>query len=237
MVKLRPYTIHIAAAVHLTCSALLVTSCAPPKEAQSGRSKGATEATAQLPGIAYPDTSYRYPTPEGCEGQGAPCNYGEWTVHTPMTVYGSPGDTTHVVGQVAAGDTIVSDQGWIYVDRPGVVVVRDTHEVWLDGRNFKHVSPGDTLFVMRALCETHYVVWYDEEFIDVEAFWSGADRFGTGRARGHQIIKPLLSWWVHFASPTFRDGWLRVTRKGLLDGPDRHCPRFRMRPEGSSVIM
>jgi hypothetical protein len=237
MVRLRPYTIHVAATVHLACSALLMASCAPPTETQSGRSQKGTEATTQLPRIAFPDTTYRYPTPEGCEGQGAPCNYGRWTVRTPMTVYGSPGDTTHVVGEVAAGDTIVSDQGWIYVDRPGVVVVRDTCQDWPDGLTSRKVTVGDTLFVMRALCEISYVVWHKGRFFDIEAFWSGSDRFGTGSPGGHQIIKPLLSWWVHFRSPAFRDGWLRVIRKGLLDGPDRHCPKFKMRPEGSSVIM
>jgi hypothetical protein len=237
MAGLKPSVIRIAAFGCAVWSALLVLSCGQGKDGQSGQNLKPAESPTRAAGIAYPDTAYRYPTPDGCEGQGAPCNYGAWRVLTRQPVYRSPGDTTHVIGHVAAGDTVVSDQGWIYVDRPGVVVVRSTRHDWPDGLTSRKVSLGDTLFVMQALCEISYVVWHKGRFFEIEAFWSGSDRFGTPSPGGHQIKKPLLSWWVHFTSPTFRDGWLRVTRKALLDGPDRHCPRFKLRPERSSVIM
>lgn len=179
--------------------------------------------------ITFPDTSYHYRTPEGCEGSHCVCNYGEpWRLLKSLTVYAAFKDTSRSVGQFAVGDTVVAQEGYMVVDRPGVVMVRDTVQHWLDGRTFRNVLPGDTLFVMQPTCETHHIVWYKTEFIDIEGFWSGSDYFRTSRPEGHQIMKPQLSWWVKVTSSLVKEGWLRIQEDQVFDGVGRCCPRFKM---------
>ena len=184
---------------------------------------------SQFVSITFPDTSYDYPTPEGCEGVECRCNYSHWRLLKSMTVFETRGDTVRSKGTLPSGEMVVAQQGWLHVDRPGVVVVSDTSQYWLDGRTYRNVLPGDTLFVMRPTCETYFIVWYKDELIDIEAFWSGDDQFGTGSPRGHQILKPKLSWWVKVKSSGINEGWLRIREDGVLDGPDRCCPRFKIR--------
>ncbi len=185
--------------------------------------------------ITFPDTDYYYPTPEGCEGSHCPCNYGQWTLLKPLTVYESRGDTSHSLGQLSAGDTVVSQQGWLHVDRPGVVAVRDTALYWPTGPTSKTVLPGDTLFVMQPTCETHFIVWYKNELIDMEAFWD-LDPFWKRenglRVRKKQaelLLKPKLSWWIQITSPKITEGWLRVREDHVFDGVGRCCPKFKIR--------
>ena len=177
--------------------------------------------------VTFPDTTYHYPTPEGCEGSKCACNYGKWTLLKSLTVFKSFGDTSRFIGQLSQGDSIVAQKGWLYVDRPGVVVVTDTMKYGWKKWTYKTVNPGDTLFVMQPTCETHFIVWYKDQFIDIEAKWSGADDFGTSRPRAHQIIKPKRSWWIKITTPTIKEGFLRITENNVFDGPDKCCPKFR----------
>lgn len=173
-----------------------------------------------LASIIFPDTLYRYPTRTRCEGTPCACNYGTWQLLKPAIVYATAGDTSNAIAQLSVGDSLVAHQGWMYVDQPGVVVVHTA---------YRHISPGDTLFVMQHIGETTYRVWYKNSLTETGAFWSGDDYFGTPNPRGHQILKPKQSWWISFTTSSIPSGWLRVTEDETLDGPDRNCPQFRLR--------
>ena len=182
--------------------------------------------------ITFPYTDYYYPTPEGCEGTHRPCNYGAWKVLKPLTVYKSRGDTSHATARLSTGDTIISQQGWLHVDRPGVVAIRDTVRYWLTGQTSKIAFPGDTLFVMQPTCETHFVVWYQNELIEIEAFWDidpfwlRANGFRLRKSKGELLLKPELSWWIQITSSQIKEGWLRITEDQVFDGPNPSCFKF-----------
>jgi hypothetical protein len=181
-----------------------VSGCGGRPAQQSAAAADSTPDAAEPPRAPAPEPA---PPPAAVSDQPAAyiihgvcpfecCKYGpNWTLLHGGALRSDADETADSIGSVADGATVVTDDGAMVLNPPGVaVVVPDT-----SNHNSGGPAVGDTVQVITYTgAKISHVRWNDQEF---DIGWGAL----------HLVHEPLQRWWVHMTDPVSgQAGWLQM---------------------------
>jgi hypothetical protein len=146
---------------------------------------------------------------EACPGE--VCDFGEWAACTRVTVRTEKRPDAPVAFTLKPGERFTAVTGEVRVDRPGLVVFRDTltyvPQDWEATQDTIHVGPRDTLYVLNYIGEGYGVWWLharaDTGLLD---WWAGPKSRAV--APGVLVRKAQEVWWVQVRNRAGKEGWV-----------------------------
>ena len=153
---------------------------------------------------------------DACPGE--VCEFGEWAACTNVTVRTEKRRDAPVAFILKPGERFTALTGEVRVDRPGLVVFRDTltyvRPDWEDRQDTIHVGPSDTLYVLNYIGEGEGVWWLrshpDSGTLD---WWSGRTRGAP--EPGVLVRKATEVWWARVRNRADREGWVIPTYRTM----------------------
>lgn len=108
------------------------------------------------------------------------------------------GDSTSVAYWMSLGDSLSFDDGKMYVDQPGVVVLMRPREGF---------TVGDTIYVLSYTGEGTYDLWYNGKTLNEEIFWQ-VNPLLEDSAIARLVSGIRMTWWVLLTNTKGEKGWL-----------------------------
>ena len=132
------------------------------------------------------------------------CQYGRWTARVSLRVRPRIRELRAVAFTIAAGDSFTALEGEVWVNRPGLMIVRRRLPIYEGGGARTFLRPGERVLLLDSLGEGGWNAW------------ARGRRVGTNEEDwGDSIVRvvrwPDFEWWVHVRTLDGRTGWVLVT--------------------------
>ncbi len=138
------------------------------------------------------------------------CVYRRWTVKADTIFYKDRSTNSAVVFRAKKGEHVTGMTGVVITLQPGKALVKKA--TTLDtGKRQVQVKPGDVLYVLHYLGESHYKFWFNGRIYEDE-IPSIHDQMSP-EEKARQAIQPLSEpqtvWWVKVRNKRGQIGWSR----------------------------
>jgi hypothetical protein len=152
------------------------------------------------------------------------CTYRTWTALAPIPVYRREAAAEGPILVLPPGEQFFAQGGNVHLSPVGLAVTVDTLSLLglQDTVRPRHVTSGDSLYILSYLGEGSYHVWYSGPVWISGELWPGE---GEDTAKWHShyptrlIREPVAHWWTRIRRQSGDSGWILMD-SAAVDGAD-----------------
>jgi hypothetical protein len=140
---------------------------------------------------SIPNVVYNVCPQEGCQ-------FGEWTILSPLKVYSKEGDTTLVAFRLISNEKIIALRGNVHVLKPGLAILPKMAKIHVVD-TIIITQKIDTAYVLADLGEGYVSIWYHNRKL-----------IGVDQMIFSSFQDPDIEWWVLVENMKKEQGWLKI---------------------------
>lgn len=136
------------------------------------------------------------------------CQFGEWTILSPLNAYSKEGDTTLVAFRLNSNEKIIALRGNVHVLKPGLAMLP----------KMAKIHAVDTIIITQKIDTAYILVNSGEGFVSI--WYQNRILIGVDQMIFSSFQDPDIEWWVLVENRKKEQGWLKIrtAEKRMISG-------------------